>query len=215
MVDPGGIFSDPSLAHVERADLRDPVVSDQPLIGPFNKEADLAATEKYFHRQNPVTPMTVGADNRKPDHENVRILVQAKTKSDPEDEGRVLPGLVDLLSRPSPFLTKDSGQREDFPTGSKRDTREGKGRYDLLSPYAIKRLAQVYERGSVKYGDNNWRLGQPLSRFLDSALRHTFQVLDGRVDEDHAGQAVWNLMAFIETQYRIETGELPAHLDDM
>lgn len=32
---------------------------------------------------------------------------------------------------------KDSGKREEFATGSRRDTREGKGRFDLLPPFAI------------------------------------------------------------------------------
>ena len=50
---------------------------------------------------------------------------------------------------------KDSGVREEFKTGSKRDTNVGKGRYDLLPFYAIHRLAKVYENGSNKYGDNN------------------------------------------------------------
>ncbi|HUS51203.1 MAG TPA: dATP/dGTP diphosphohydrolase domain-containing protein, partial [Candidatus Paceibacterota bacterium] len=67
---------------------------------------------------------------------------------------------------------KDSGKRQDFDTGSRRDTRDGKGRYDLLPVRAIKRLAKHYENGAKKYGDRNWEKGQPLSRYLDSALRH-------------------------------------------
>lgn len=115
----------------------------------------------------------------------------------------------------SEFVTKDSGRREQWETGSRRDSREGKGRYDLLPVHAVGRLAQLFERGAVKYGDRNWEKGQPLSRFLDSALRHTFQALDGREDEDHACGAVWNLMAFIETQHRIRIGQLSAELDDL
>jgi hypothetical protein len=108
--------------------------------------------------------------------------------------------------------TKDSGTREEFDTGSRRDSREGKGRYDLLSPLAVARIAGVLERGAAKYGDRNWEKGQPLSRYLDSALRHTFQVLAGDKDEDHAAQAVWNLMAYIHTQEKIASGDLPAEL---
>jgi hypothetical protein len=122
--------------------------------------------------------------------------------------------ILDAFSAPK-FTLKDSGQREEFPTGSVRDTREGKGRFDLISPIALKRLAVVYERGAAKYSSHNWRLGQPLSRYLDSALRHTFQVLEGKEDEDHAAQAAWNLFAFIETQARIKNGELSAELNDL
>jgi hypothetical protein len=115
----------------------------------------------------------------------------------------------------SDFVTKDSGQREQFDTGSRRDSREGKGRYDLLPVHAVARLAQLFERGAVKYGDRNWEKGQPLSRYLDSALRHAFQSLEGREDEDHLAGAVWNLMACIETQHRVRAGQLPAELDDL
>ena len=75
---------------------------------------------------------------------------------------------------------KDSGQRQEWETGSVRDIRKGKGRYDLLPVYAVSRLAKHLELGADKYGDRNWELGQPLSRYLDSALRHLFQVLEGR-----------------------------------
>jgi diadenosine tetraphosphatase ApaH/serine/threonine PP2A family protein phosphatase len=108
----------------------------------------------------------------------------------------------------------DSGARQEFDTGSVRDTRDGKGRYDLLPPYSIERIAQHFENGARKYGDRNWQQGQPLTRYLDSALRHTFRLLDGQADEDHAAAAAWNLLAFIWTQHEIEAGRLPASLDD-
>ncbi len=104
---------------------------------------------------------------------------------------------------------------ETWSTGSRRDSREGKGRYDLLPPYAISRLAAVYERGGARYGDRNWEKGQPLSRFLDSALRHTFQVLEGKTDEDHAMHAAWNLLAYVEIRQRISDGRLPVELNDL
>lgn len=111
--------------------------------------------------------------------------------------------------------TKDSGKREEFDTGSRRDTREGKGRYDLLPPIAEDRLAGIYERGAEKYGDRNWEKGQPLSRYIDSARRHLNRLMRGWYDEDHAGQAAWNLLAFIETQERIRLGLLPNELNDL
>jgi hypothetical protein len=110
---------------------------------------------------------------------------------------------------------KDSGIREEFNTGSKRDSRNGKGRFDLLPFYAIQRLARVYENGAIKYGDNNWRLGQPCSRYLDSALRHLFKAGAGWMDEDHFAQAMWNIAAIIETQKMIELKKAPDVLDDL
>lgn len=110
---------------------------------------------------------------------------------------------------------KDSGERQDFDTGSRRDTRKGKGRFDLLPPFALKRLAQLYENGAEKYGDRNWELGQPLSRYMDSAIRHINCHMMGMVDEDHLIQAVWNLLGYVETQTRVNNNILPKELDDM
>jgi hypothetical protein len=109
----------------------------------------------------------------------------------------------------------DSGERRSFGTGSVRDVRTGKGRYDLIPPLAIKRIAQHFENGAVKYGDKTWELGQPLSSYLDSGLRHTFNLLDLKVDEDHAAAGIWNLIAFLCTADWIIEGRLPRDLDDI
>jgi hypothetical protein len=110
---------------------------------------------------------------------------------------------------------KDSGIREEFDTGSKRDTAEGKGRYDLLAFYALQRLAQHYENGAVKYGDHNWRKGQPLSRYLSSTLRHITKWAMGFRDEDHLAAALWNIASIIETEEMIAQGKLSNTLDDI
>lgn len=109
---------------------------------------------------------------------------------------------------------KDSGKREEMVTGSVRDTREGKGRYDLIPPYPMKRLAQHYENGAVKYGDRNWEKGQKLMRFLDSAMRHLQCVIAGENDEDHESAVIWNVMGYMDTKQRIAEGKLPESLDD-
>lgn len=120
-----------------------------------------------------------------------------------------------LDSGTTTFVTKDSGLREEFDTGSRRDSREGKGRYDLLPPEAVRRLAQLYERGAAKYGDRNWEKGQPVSRYLDSLLRHVFAYLEGERTEDHLAAAAWNAFSAITTEERAATGALPAELSDL
>jgi hypothetical protein len=109
----------------------------------------------------------------------------------------------------------DSGERQSFETGSVRDTRAGKGRFDLIPPYALYRLARHYENGAKKYGDHNWLKGQPVSRYLDSAIRHLFKYLGGFRDEDHLTAVAWNALAAVETLYRIEASMLPKTLDDV
>lgn len=112
------------------------------------------------------------------------------------------------------LITKDNGQRENFETGSRRDTREGKGRFDLFSPLADARLAGVFERGAAKYGDRNWEKGQPIMRYVDSLRRHLNQIVLGQTDEDHEGQMLWNAYALVHTIMAIDLGLLPADLDD-
>lgn len=113
------------------------------------------------------------------------------------------------------FETKDSGTREVFVTGSQRDSRTGKGRFDLVPFHPLQRLAQLYERGAIKYQPGNWKKGQPLSRYQDSAARHLYQLIDGDKSEDHAAAVAWNMFAFMWTAEAIRTGKLPAELDDI
>lgn len=110
---------------------------------------------------------------------------------------------------------QDSGERQAFTTGSQRDTRQGKGRYDLIPPEALRRLAIHFENGAIKYLSNNWALGQPLSRYMDSASRHLEHIKAGHTDEDHAAALMWNAMAYMVTEHLIDRGELPQELNDM
>lgn len=110
---------------------------------------------------------------------------------------------------------KDSGKRQEFSTGSRRDTQDGKGRYDLMSPLSLQRLARHFENGAKKYGDRNWELGQPLTRYIDSAIRHIYAYLEGKRDEDHIIAGAWNLLALVHTEEMIKRGLLPQALDDL
>jgi len=110
---------------------------------------------------------------------------------------------------------KDSGKRQEFDTGAVRDLQENKGRYDLIPPHGLYRLAVHFEKGCKKYGERNWEKGIDLARYWNSANRHWQQVLAGEEDEDHATAALWNIICWIETNYRIELGILPKELDNM
>lgn len=169
---------------------------------------------------------------------------------------------------------KDSGKRQEFNTGSVRDTAEGKGmphliagealaacihrpddiyllekiHKDLLSynkledkntesihvihtavvnvikyiseledgtiNSALTRLAQHYENGAKKYDKNNWRKGQPVSRYYDSAMRHIWKELNKQTDEDHAAAMLWNLLGIVQTKLDVASGILSEELDD-
>lgn len=103
---------------------------------------------------------------------------------------------------------------EVFKSGAQRDTQTGKLRYDLISPLANYREAQIFGKGAVKYGDRNWEKGMPLSRCLASALRHLHQWLMGETDEDHLGQFAWNARAMVHFDEGMKRGLYPLELDD-
>ena len=102
-----------------------------------------------------------------------------------------------FLKVPEVATLKDSGQREHFPSGMVRDTRRGKGRYDLVSPYALRALAMIMEDGCEKYGERNWEQGCDQLRFFDSCLRHLMQWRMGMTDERHLRHAFWNLHCMV------------------
>ena len=110
---------------------------------------------------------------------------------------------------------KDSDKRQNFKTGSKRDTNEGKPRYDLITPIGLYRLAMHYANGAVKYGDDNWTKGQPLRRYIERSERHIQKLQLGYTDEDHEAAIVWNILAYIHTKTMIKNGDLPKELDNM
>lgn len=96
------------------------------------------------------------------------------------------------------FETKDSGKRVDFPSGMRRDTDEGKPRYDLIDEPMLTRWAGLMARGAVKYGENNWQLAnseEELQRFKASGFRHFIQWIRGDEDEDHAAAVFYNIAA--------------------
>lgn len=109
----------------------------------------------------------------------------------------------------------DSGERQQFSTGSQRDISAGKGTPSLLQLMAILEVSKVCEAGAVKYERENWRKGQPLSRYFDSAFRHLVKYALNWTDEPHLDQAIWNLLCIRETKAMIDMGLLPKELDDM
>lgn len=94
----------------------------------------------------------------------------------------------------------DTGTRQEFPGGGMRDTAVGKERFELLwtegQPYdeqMMTRAARWMARGAEKYASRNWELfdsPEALEHAKASLLRHTFKLLAGHTDEDHAA-AVW------------------------
>lgn len=98
---------------------------------------------------------------------------------------------------------RDSGNRRQFETGAVRDMAGGKGRFDLIPPGPLMRLARHYEAGAVKYGERNWEKGIDSSSYIDSALRHIIQYMGGCREEDHLAAVVFNVFGLMYNEVDI------------
>ncbi len=110
---------------------------------------------------------------------------------------------------------KDSGKRQKFETGARRDTQDNKPRYDLFPLSPLFRLAMHYTNGAVKYGEHNWTKGMPMSRFYASMFRHMISWAEGDRSEDHLAAVAWN--AFSLMHFEDKGGSAPdgTDLNDM
>lgn len=97
----------------------------------------------------------------------------------------------------------------EYETGAVRQT-GGKGRCDLLPHSALLRVAHHMEDSLAEHEERNWERGLPLHCFLDSAMRHLFKYMDGRVDEDHLAAAATNLLMALWTEdHRPDMRDIP------
>jgi len=104
---------------------------------------------------------------------------------------------------------------EQYESGARKESNLGKGRYDLIPPSALRRLAMRYHVGVEKYGERNWEKGLLFSRYVDSGIRHFIQYLLGDTTEDHLAAVAWNVFALMASEHMIELGELPDSIDDI
>lgn len=102
---------------------------------------------------------------------------------------------------------------EALGTGAIREMNDGKGRFDLIEPELLFRLALHSEFGAKKYSERNWEKGIPASRCLNSAFRHLVKYQAGWDDEDHLTAVVWNLSAIMrwEKDKRKDMLDLPRY----
>ena len=98
----------------------------------------------------------------------------------------------------------DNGKRTQYESGALREPQEGKGRFDLITPYGLMRLARWYELGAKKYADRNWEKGMPWSRYVDSAFRHLVKYMMGDRSEDHLAAIAWNVFALMHYEDNVE-----------
>jgi hypothetical protein len=113
------------------------------------------------------------------------------------------------------FILHDSGKRREFGTGSVRDTDDGKGNPSLMSVFALRRYAQLLQRGAKKYSSRNWEKGQPDTSYMDSLMRHVFAYMEGRREEDHLAAIIWNAAGLIHNEELVKRGLYPETFHDL
>ena len=126
------------------------------------------------------------------DREVEEVETEAKTDVKTDVETDVDSGIKDSGIKDSSI--KDSGERTEFESGAVRDMHEGKGDMASLPWEAVLRLSKHYEAGAIKYKRWNYRLGIPVSSFIDSACRHLAKYQCGCDDEDHLAAAAFNIL---------------------
>lgn len=126
----------------------------------------------------------------------------------------------DFLSDDKQNYKVKLNKKQVYDTGASRDDVSGKGRFDLISDFALIRLAHVYQKGGENHGDRNWEKGIKFSRLVDSAIRHLIQYKMSKYmlelcEEDHLGHSAWNIFALIQQEEMVKRGSLPSNLDDL
>lgn len=121
-------------------------------------------------------------------------------------------------------LLPDSGARETYSTGAEREPRPvEKGRFDLIPPGPLLRVAVHYARGADKYAERGWERGMPMSRTLCSLEGHINAWKAGDSGEDHLAAVVWNALALmhhedtpgLESMRDVPTRGAPSALAEM
>jgi len=119
-------------------------------------------------------------------------------------------------------MTNDFHNKMTFTTGAQRSDDTGKSRIDLISPVFLGRLGHhlgiactPIDKGGKGYGERNWEIGVPVSRYVGGIYRHLRAIQEGETDEDHEAALGFAIMGLVHTREMIRRGQLPPELDDL
>lgn len=102
-----------------------------------------------------------------------------------------------------------------FASGAKRGST--KPRYDQIDLYFLKRIADVWEKGLVKYGEGNWRLGvsndvKYMKDIPNHIIEHIWKYMLGDKSEDHLANICCNVQMLMYREY-LDAGQKTAKTD--
>lgn len=95
-----------------------------------------------------------------------------------------------------PQCARNKLSQEIFPSGAVRG-KDNTPTYTLIPACALRRLAKIYETGNIRYPDNQWRKGIPVSNIVDHALEHLMKWLEGSRTEDHLAKVAWAMFSLM------------------
>ena len=96
-----------------------------------------------------------------------------------------------------------------FKSGATRSEDAESERFDLISPFALQRIAVIFAEGANSHGENNWELGVPIDVTLNHLERH-LQMWKaekksgekiGEPSEDHLAKVAWGIMAIMHYEH--------------
>ena len=97
-------------------------------------------------------------------------------------------------------MAKGQGEMEINENGVKRESNNGRGRWELMPFEGLEELAKWYEAGAIKYGDRNWEKGVDVQDCTNRMIRHAIKAGNGFMDEGpfaHYAAVIWNAIAAI------------------
>ena len=98
-----------------------------------------------------------------------------------------------------------------FKSGATRSEDAEAERYDLISPFAMRRLAKIYAEGAVTHGDANWEKGVPIDATLNHLERHLQIWKEERKsgkkigEDDHMAKVAWGAFAILHYEMTGQT----------
>lgn len=114
------------------------------------------------------------------------------------------------------WLGKQNLPVEEFASGLKRDTTDGKINWSLVyDGPLLRRWAILMTEGAKVKGKRNWlnagsvpeTAEDDLERFREGAARHFAQWMNGETDEDHAAAVVFNLNGYEHVKKRMASSD--------
>lgn len=94
---------------------------------------------------------------------------------------------------------------EKFSSGAVRSSDAKNEAWELISPIGLRRLAETYQEGKIKYGAYNMEKGMPVADLLRHTIRHVFFYLNGDRSEDHLAHAAWGLLTSMHMEETLPT----------